>query len=77
MHSIVGVGFFQGAAMTCRETVRLICEYLEGRLSPSVALIVKRHIGHCENCHLVLEAAQQTLEVYFDGQPDIPNTRVA
>jgi hypothetical protein len=58
--------------MTCRETVRLICEYLEGRLSPSVAEVVKRHIGHCQNCHLVLEAAQQTLEAYFDGHPEVP-----
>jgi hypothetical protein len=63
--------------MTCRETVRLICEYLEGRLSPSVALIVKRHIGRCENCHLVLQAAEQTLEVYFDGPAGVPKARVA
>ena len=58
--------------MTCRETVRLICEYLERRLSPSVAEVVKRHIAHCQNCHMVLEAAQQTLDAYFDGHPEIP-----
>jgi anti-sigma factor RsiW len=63
--------------MTCRETVRLICEYLEGRLSPSVAAIVSRHLDRCANCHLVLEAAQQTLDVYFDGNPDVPKIRVA
>jgi anti-sigma factor RsiW len=68
---------FLGAAMTCRETVRLICEYLEGRLSPNVAAIVSRHIEHCANCHLVLEAAQQTLDVYFDGHPEIQKVRVA
>jgi hypothetical protein len=63
--------------MTCRETVRLICEYLEGRLSPSVAIIVKRHIGRCENCSLVLQAAEQTLDAYFDGHHDISKARVA
>ena len=64
--------------MTCRETVRLICEYLEGRLSPSVAAVVTRHVGHCKNCHLVLQAAQQTLEVYFDGRQEVPKAaRVA
>jgi predicted anti-sigma-YlaC factor YlaD len=63
--------------MTCRETVRLICEYLEGRLSPSVAITVKRHIGNCENCHLVLQAAEQTLAVYFDGHNEISKARVA
>ena len=52
--------------MTCRETIRLICEYLEGRLSPPVAMSMQRHLAHCKNCHLVLEAAERTLEVYFD-----------
>jgi anti-sigma factor RsiW len=63
--------------MTCRETVRLICEYLEGRLSPSVATAVSRHIDNCANCHLVLQAAQQTLDAYFDNNPSVPNARVA
>jgi len=63
--------------MTCRETVRLICEYLEGRLSPSVAAVVSRHLECCANCHLVLEAAQQTLDVYFDDHPDVQKIRVA
>jgi hypothetical protein len=68
---------FQGAGMTCRETVRLICEYLEGRLSSSVATAVSRHIDNCANCHMVLQAAQQTLDAYFDGHPEVPHTRVA
>jgi len=63
--------------MTCRETVRLICEYLEGRLSSSVASAVSRHVDHCANCHLVLQAAQQTLDAYFDARPEVPHTRVA
>jgi putative zinc finger protein len=67
----------RGAVMTCRETVRLICEYLEGRLSPSVAAVVTSHIDRCSNCHLVLEAAQQTLDAYFDGHPETSKIRVA
>jgi len=54
--------------MTCRETVRLICEYLEGRLSPLVERSMQRHLGQCRNCCLVLEAAEKTLEVYFDRE---------
>ncbi|PYU28524.1 MAG: hypothetical protein DMG31_19950 [Acidobacteria bacterium] len=69
--------FFRGAGMTCRETVRLICEYLEGRLSPGVAAVVSRHIDRCPNCHLVLEAAQKTLDTYFDGHTEASKIRVA
>ena len=54
--------------MTCKATIRMICEYLEGRLSPAVALAMRGHIERCTNCRLVLDAAQHTLEVYFDHQ---------
>jgi hypothetical protein len=54
----------------------LICEYLEGRLSPSVAAVVTGHIDRCSNCHLVLEAAQQTLDAYFDGHAETSKIRV-
>lgn len=59
--------------MTCRETIRLICEYLEGRLSPSVDASIQRHLSHCRDCHAVLQAAQKTLEVYFDREASEPH----
>lgn len=52
--------------MTCKDTIRVICEYLEGTLALSVAAAVQHHIGRCRNCKLVHEAAKQTLEAYFD-----------
>jgi hypothetical protein len=52
--------------MTCKATIRMICEFLEGRLSAPVALAMRKHIDGCTNCRVVLEAAQRTLEVYFD-----------
>ena len=75
--SLDGGERFSGGSMTCRETVRLICEFLEGRLSPSVADVVSHHIDCCANCHLVLQAAQQTLDTYFDGHAVSPKIRVA
>jgi predicted anti-sigma-YlaC factor YlaD len=52
--------------MTCKATIRLICEYLEGRLAPEVASEVQRHLSFCENCRTVFDAAALTLEVYFE-----------
>jgi len=54
--------------MSCKETIRLMCEFIEGRLAATVAHDVSMHISHCQNCTLVLEAAEQTLETYF-GDP--------
>ena len=64
--------------MTCKATIRMICEYLEGRLSPPVAATMRAHLEGCTDCRLVLEAAQRTLEVYFDGEQPVSHAaRVA
>jgi Putative zinc-finger len=51
--------------MSCRDTIHLICWYLEGRLSPSVEEEIEKHLGSCSDCHLVLDAAMTTLDRYF------------
>ena len=65
--------------MSCKDTIRLICEYLEGRLAAPVAHEMLNHIDHCKNCTVVLEAAERTLEVYFDreAEPARPRQQVA
>ena len=52
--------------MTCRDTIHLICMYLEGKLSPSVQTEIERHLTGCSDCRLVLEAATTTLDRYFN-----------
>jgi predicted anti-sigma-YlaC factor YlaD len=67
-------------SMNCKATIRLICEYLEGRLTPEVASEVQRHLGYCNNCRAVFDAAALTLEVYFDREVESPaaqHSRVA
>jgi predicted anti-sigma-YlaC factor YlaD len=56
----------------CRQTIRVICEYLEGKLAPSDVAAVRGHLGRCQNCRLVHEAANQTLREYFDDDVAIP-----
>jgi len=51
--------------MSCRDTIHLICWYLEGRLSVSVETEIQSHLKTCSDCHLVLDAAMNTLDRYF------------
>jgi hypothetical protein len=51
--------------MSCRDPIHLICWYLEGRLSQSVETEIQRHLEACSDCHLVLDAAVNTLDRYF------------
>jgi len=55
-------------AMSCRDTIHLICWYLEGRLSASVESEIRSHLKDCSDCRLVLEAATNTLDRYFDQE---------
>ncbi len=54
--------------MSCRDTIHLICMYLEGKLSPSVQDEIEHHLESYADCRLVLDAATTTLDRYF-GQP--------
>jgi len=52
--------------MSCRDTIHLICWYLEGKLSPAVSQDIEAHLEACSNCRLVLKAATSTLDQYFE-----------
>jgi hypothetical protein len=54
--------------MSCKDTIHLICWYLEGRLSTSVESEIKRHLESCSDCHMVLDAAINTLDRYFSAE---------
>jgi anti-sigma factor RsiW len=51
--------------MSCRDTIHLICMYLEGKLSAPVQAEIEHHLSTCADCRLVLEAATSTLDRYF------------
>ena len=54
--------------MSCKDTIHLICWYLEGRLSSSVEVEIRRHLESCADCDLVLNAAINTLDRYFSAE---------
>jgi len=63
--------------MSCKDTIHLICWYLEGKLAPAVERDIKEHIDECSNCQLVLTAATSTLHQYFESGNAEPAHRAA
>lgn len=51
--------------MSCKDTIHLICWYLEGKLTNAVTAEIDRHLEHCPNCKVILDAATTTLDRYF------------
>jgi len=63
--------------MSCKDTIHLICWYLEGKLSPSVSRDIEEHLHDCANCKLVLKAATRTLDQYFEPVRNETTTHAA
>ena len=66
--ALSSLGTWGTGEMSCKDTIHLICWYLEGRLSTSVEGEIKRHLESCSDCHLVLDAAINTLDRYFSAE---------
>jgi hypothetical protein len=62
--------------MSCRDTIHLICWYLERRLSPHVEDEIASHLESCPDCRVVLDAATHTLDRYF-GPGHTPEPKAA
>jgi anti-sigma factor RsiW len=63
--------------MSCRDTIHLICMYLEGKLSPTVQGEIERHLQECADCRLVLDAATTTLDRYFGLPKSVSDSQAA
>jgi len=63
--------------MSCRDTIHLICMYLEGKLSSPVQIEIERHLNTCRDCRLVLDAANTTLDRYFTPSKVAPDSQAA
>jgi len=63
--------------MSCRDTIHLICMYLEGKLSAPVQAEIEHHLTSCSDCRLVLEAATSTLDRYFGPGKVVTNSQAA
>jgi len=63
--------------MSCRDTIHLICMYLEGKLSPGVQGEIEGHLQDCPDCRLVLDAATTTLDRYFGLPKPVTDSQAA
>jgi anti-sigma factor RsiW len=52
-----------GRAITCRELVELVTDYLEGALSPGERERFERHLGGCDGCGHYLQQMRQAIAV--------------
>jgi anti-sigma factor (TIGR02949 family) len=53
----------------CREVIRELSSYLDGQLTPDAMAELDRHLGHCEDCRVVVDTVRKTIDIYCKAEP--------
>ncbi len=54
----------------CPDYVNDLSDYLDGELDPSLCEEIEKHIGHCENCRIMVDTMKQTVTLCREGKPE-------
>lgn len=55
--------------MNCRSVIRELSNYLNGELDPSIQASIENHMGHCEDCHLLVDTTKKTIQIFCNSVP--------
>ena len=66
--------------MNCKGVIRELSNYIDGALDPVVVQELERHLGHCEDCKMLLDQTRKTIEVFCGSKrvelPSAVRTRI-
>jgi anti-sigma factor RsiW len=54
--------------LNCKGVVREISNYIDGDLNAATKQEIERHLGHCEDCKLVVNQTKMTVDVFCDSK---------
>ena len=48
----------------CRQLLGSLSEYVDGELSDELCSMLERHMEDCEDCRIVVDTLQKTVDIY-------------
>lgn len=57
-------------ARKCHDYIQELNDYLDGDLDESICADIEKHIGHCENCRIMIDTMQQTVKLCREGKEE-------
>jgi len=59
----------------CRKLLSSLSDYVDGSLDEALCDEIERHMANCENCQIVINTLQKTVELYqvMAEIPEVPN----
>jgi len=55
--------------LNCKGVIRELSNYIDGDLDPAVKLELERHLGHCEDCTMIVDQTKKSIEILCDSKP--------
>jgi hypothetical protein len=55
--------------MKCEELLKLLNEYVEGTVDPTICAEFEKHMAGCNPCQVVVDNIRKTITLYKNGQP--------
>jgi len=55
--------------LNCRGVVQELSSYLDGELDANARAELERHLEDCEDCRLVVDTTQKTIEIFCNSEP--------
>jgi len=59
----------------CSDYINNLNDYLDGEISPELCKELETHIGHCNNCRIMVDSLKQTVSLCREGKEEsLPKT---
>ncbi len=55
--------------MNCKGVIRELSNYIDGDLDPGLKTELERHLGHCEDCTMIVDQTKKSIEILCDSRP--------
>ena len=55
--------------MNCKGVIRELSNYIDGELEPAIKEELERHLGHCEDCTMILDQTKISIEILCNSEP--------
>jgi hypothetical protein len=50
--------------LNCKGVIRELSNYIEGALDPVVVQELEHHLGHCDDCKMLLDQTRKTIDIF-------------
>jgi anti-sigma factor RsiW len=55
--------------LNCKGVIHELSNYLDGDLDLAMKQELERHLGHCEDCTMIVDQTKKTVEIFCDSAP--------